>query len=181
VSRAGRTDSLRIMSDLPWSELGLDIQRVRDQERTQLQLLKRMTNYAYTKGCRRTYLLQYFGDASQAQRNCQTCDVCTGKALNNAVKTASPRKGHSGPTKLAKATHSVLAVEELKHWRRELAKELGVPAFVILHDKTLLALASALPTNRREFLSVKGAGEARWERFGPHIIRICAAARAAGH
>jgi ATP-dependent DNA helicase RecQ len=78
-----------------------------------------------------------------------------------------------------RASHNELAASELRRWRRELAKDLNVPAFIIFNDKTLLALASALPVDRNSFLSVKGTGAARWERFGPKVVEICLLARAA--
>jgi ATP-dependent DNA helicase RecQ len=77
--------------------------------------------------------------------------------------------------------YSVLAVEELKKWRRELSQDLGVPPFIIFNDATLYALAAALPVNKEEFMAVKGTGESRWERFGPKITQVCIMARAAGH
>ena len=52
---------------------------------------------------------------------------------------------------------------------------------MIFNDATMFALAAALPINREEFLSVRGAGDATWERFGPKILEICVIARAAGH
>ena len=45
----------------------------------------------------------------------------------------------------------------------------------------MYGLAAALPITEEEFLSVKGAGDATWERFGPKIVEICLMARAAGH
>ena len=48
---------------------------------------------------------------------------------------------------------------------------------MIFNDKTLLALATALPTDRTQFLSLKGTGETQWERFGPKVVEICKGAR----
>ena len=77
--------------------------------------------------------------------------------------------------------YSILAVEELKRWRKELAQSLDVSAFIIMNDVMFYALAAALPVSKAEFLAVKGTGESRWERFGPKISQICLMARAAGH
>jgi ATP-dependent DNA helicase RecQ len=77
--------------------------------------------------------------------------------------------------------YSELASTELRRWRKELAKDLDVPPFIIFNDATLLGLAAALPTDRESFLAVKGTGESRWERFGPKVVEICLMARAAGH
>ena len=78
-------------------------------------------------------------------------------------------------------SYSELASTELRRWRKDLAKDLGVAPFIIFNDATLLGLSAALPINREDFLSVKGTGESRWERFGPKVVEICLMARAAGH
>jgi ATP-dependent DNA helicase RecQ len=77
--------------------------------------------------------------------------------------------------------YSELAATELRRWRKELAKDLQVPPFIIFNDETLRGLAAALPIDREGFLAVKGTGESRWERFGPKVVEICLMARAAGH
>jgi ATP-dependent DNA helicase RecQ len=79
------------------------------------------------------------------------------------------------------AHHSELAELELRRWRRELARELDVPPYIIFNDATIRALATTLPVDRASFLGVKGAGESRWERFGPKVVEISRLARAAGH
>ncbi len=170
---AGKT--IRALERVPFHALGLDLTRVREQERRALLLLRRMTDYAYAKRCRRAFLLSYFGEQG-LNATCDGCDVCRGPRM--ARKAATPR-AREKPT--PNAPENPLAVEELRRFRRELSKDLGIPPFIIFNDATLFAFASALPTNREEFLAVKGAGEARWERFGPKVVEICVLARAAGH
>jgi ATP-dependent DNA helicase RecQ len=171
----GRT--IQTLKDVPYSELGLNLDGVREQERRSLLLLKRMTEYAYSKQCRRAYILRYFGEI--LEERCAGCDVCSGnrvKARPGARAPLPPPAGH-----LDVGGHSELALGELKAWRRELARDLGIPPYIIFNDATLLALATALPLDREEFLRVKGTGESRWERFGVKIREICLLARAAGH
>jgi ATP-dependent DNA helicase RecQ len=158
-----------------WSELGVDLRRLRAQERNQLLLLKRMTDYAYTKRCRRAFVLRYFGEEVPFGQSCGSCDVCVGPRLSLTPRVASSASVRALPEK-----YSALAAEELKRWRRELAQDLGIPSFIIFNDATLFGLAAALPTTKEEFLAVKGTGAARWERFGPKITQICLTARAAG-
>ena len=77
--------------------------------------------------------------------------------------------------------YSELASTELRRWRKDLAKDLGIAPFIIFNDATLLGICAALPVDRESFLAVKGTGESRWERFGPKVVDICLMARAAGH
>ncbi|MCC6333018.1 MAG: ATP-dependent DNA helicase RecQ [Myxococcales bacterium] len=174
---AGRT--IAVLRQEPWTALGVDLSRLREQERNQLLLLKRMTDYAYAKRCRRAFLLRYFGESVPFSQACGSCDVCAGPRLKVAAARSATAHGAAGARALPER-YSNLAAEELKRWRRELAQDLGVPPFIIFNDATLYALAAALPTTRAEFLRVKGTGESRWERFGPLVTKVCLMARASG-
>jgi ATP-dependent DNA helicase RecQ len=68
--------------------------------------------------------------------------------------------------------------ESLRQVRREIAEELGVPAFVVFSDKTLRELACARPETRGEMMTVKGVGEAKWESFGPRFLETIRTAAA---
>ncbi|MBL9039549.1 MAG: HRDC domain-containing protein, partial [Archangium sp.] len=174
---SGRT--IAALSTEPWSTLGVDVSRVREQERAQMLLLKRMTDYAYVKRCRRAFVLRYFGEAVPFSQSCGSCDVCSGPKLAVKKAASSPPRGPTGERVLP-TQYSAMAAEALKRWRRELAADLGVPPFIIFNDATLYGLAAALPASRDEFMRVKGTGESRWERFGPKVVDICVMARAAG-
>jgi superfamily II DNA helicase RecQ len=62
----------------------------------------------------------------------------------------------------------------IKEWRAAEAKRLKVPAYVVLHDRTLAALAHARPGNPKELLGIDGIGPAKVERFGEDLLRLCA-------
>src|SRR5437773_2212206 len=49
-------------------------------------------------------------------------------------------------------------VEALRHWRREEASRRSVSAFVVLHDRTLVAIARSVPRSRTELGAVPGVG-----------------------
>jgi len=78
----------------------------------------------------------------------------------------------SEPDPLLEADPELLG--RLKQWRTEKAHEQGVPPYVVLHDKTLAALASVRPGNVSELLEVKGIGPSKAERFGEAILEILA-------
>ncbi|MFZ1087355.1 MAG: ATP-dependent DNA helicase RecQ [Terracidiphilus sp.] len=61
----------------------------------------------------------------------------------------------------------------LKEWRAAEAKRLGVPAYLILPDRTLAAVAHTRPANPRQLLEISGMGPAKVERFGAAIIELC--------
>jgi ATP-dependent DNA helicase RecQ len=170
---AGRT--IRALEQVPFRELGVDLNRVREQQRRALLHLKQMTDYAYTRRCRRAFILGYFGQQDLAS-SCGNCDVCAGSRMPRLAPVAKPASTPGKPEH-----YSELAATELRRWRKGLAKDLQIAPFIIFNDATLLGLAAALPTDRESFLAVKGTGESRWERFGPKVVEICLMARAAGH
>ena len=61
----------------------------------------------------------------------------------------------------------------LKGWRAAEAKRLGVPAFLVLHDRTLNALAAARPANPHELLAIEGMAPSKIGRFGEAILALC--------
>ena len=66
-------------------------------------------------------------------------------------------------------------VLKLRGWRSLEAKRLGVPTFLILHDKTLTAVARARPGTPNQLLAVNGFGPAKVEKFGEAILQLCKA------
>ena len=63
-------------------------------------------------------------------------------------------------------------VEALIAWRRQKCRELNVPAFYVLHQKTLLCIADACPTSREELLEIPGFGPGLWEKYGEEILKV---------
>ena len=64
--------------------------------------------------------------------------------------------------------------ETLRAWRADLAREQGVPAYVILHDKSLRELAAQRPASLAELLAVPGIGQAKAERYGKALLDMLA-------
>jgi ATP-dependent DNA helicase RecQ len=62
--------------------------------------------------------------------------------------------------------------ERLRARRAELARAKGLPAYVICHDKTLVALAHRKPTTRGELLEVHGMGPARVDMYGDALLEV---------
>jgi ATP-dependent DNA helicase RecQ len=60
-------------------------ERRRCYGRTRIEMMR---GYANTSGCRRQYLLAYFGEAYEA--SCGNCDVCLGEAVPDHATTEVP-------------------------------------------------------------------------------------------
>ena len=61
---------------------------------------------------------------------------------------------------------------ELKAWRSGLARERGVPPYVIFPDKTLVALAALRPYEEAALLAVPGIGPKKSVEFGEALLEI---------
>ncbi|MCF0167931.1 MAG: HRDC domain-containing protein, partial [Bacteroidales bacterium] len=57
-------------------------------------------------------------------------------------------------------------------WRNSKASDMNLPAYCIAHQKTLVGIANALPSNYQELLHIKGVGKVFVSQFGPEIIDI---------
>ena len=44
---------------------------------------------------------------------------------------------------------------------------------MILHQSTLMTSASTVPHTKEELLSVKGFGQAKFEKYGEEILSVC--------
>ncbi len=66
-------------------------------------------------------------------------------------------------------------VRVLKDWRRETARDKGVPAYVVMHDSTLETIAAVRPQDERALASVPGIGPAKLEAYGDDLLALCAA------
>jgi ATP-dependent DNA helicase RecQ len=60
----------------------------------------------------------------------------------------------------------------LKTWRSAEARRKSLPAYVIFHDSTLAALATARPQDLNSLLRVKGVGPAKVDAYGEAVLRI---------
>jgi ATP-dependent DNA helicase RecQ len=61
--------------------------------------------------------------------------------------------------------------EKLRLLRLAISKKLGVPPYVVFHDKTLMAMAAHKPKNREEFLWISGVGEQKAEQFADAFLK----------
>ncbi len=66
--------------------------------------------------------------------------------------------------------------QALRRWRLETAKAQEVPPYVVFHDTTLAAIASARPRTRVELGAIPGVGAAKLDRYGSAILAVLEAA-----
>jgi len=60
----------------------------------------------------------------------------------------------------------------LKSLRLHLAREKGVPAYLIFNDATLLEMAARKPKTEADLLQVPGVGPAKLEKYGAAFLKL---------
>ena len=91
-----------------------------------------------------------------------------------ATPDAQPGTEPPDPPPLDDEQAALLAA--LKALRLQLAKERGVPAFVVFHDRTLIDMAQRRPRTEEEFAQVNGVGAAKLEQFAAPFLAAIAEA-----
>jgi ATP-dependent DNA helicase RecQ len=101
----------------------------------------------------------------------------TKKKSRKKSKKKSTRKKKTSSLKPAtnSAGEQISLLAELKSLRSQIARQRRIPLFKVLHDKTLLAIAVARPSDREELLDIHGMGEAKVRRYGKRILECVAA------
>ena len=67
----------------------------------------------------------------------------------------------------------------LRAWRSEIARQRGVPAYVVLHDSTIDGIAAARPATLGELRGIAGIGDKKLEHYGDELLALVRAADAA--
>ncbi|MBA3557931.1 MAG: HRDC domain-containing protein [Gemmatimonadaceae bacterium] len=162
-----------------WSSLGR-------RRRADLAKLDAVQRYAYATGCRRGFVLRYFGDPA-AKNTCEGCDNCLGTHKKRDAgsgrtkvpklgKLPNPKRQRSGtPAESSEAQpalsgRDVLLLATLKELRGTIAREDKVPAYVVFADRTLTDLAASRPGTLMAMQTVRGIGPAKLEKYGARFL-----------
>jgi ATP-dependent DNA helicase RecQ len=62
--------------------------------------------------------------------------------------------------------------DALRERRRTIAKEQGVPPYVIFHDSTLREMAAAKPQDRRALSEITGVGARKLDAYGDAFLEV---------
>jgi hypothetical protein len=101
----------------------------------------------------------------------------TGKYLDAKAKAAldtPSMKSHT--TKAVDDTSGIVnhpaLFSKLKEWRNKKAREMALPHYMIIPQKTMVTLANYMPQSMRALKLVKGMGTKKSEKFGEELIEI---------
>jgi ATP-dependent DNA helicase RecQ len=95
-----------------------------------------------------------------------------------------PRRGTAGGSGAAAGSGRPAAAElppeaepvfeRLRAWRTSVAKELGMPPYVIFHDATLRLIAASPPSTLNELRQINGVGDTKLDKYGRQILEVLA-------
>ena len=131
--------------------------------------------FVESKKCRHRQICTHFGETPKWE-GCNACDVCgsgaewLGKpaaAGKIAGKKRLPLRAVAAPVAGSEAEE---LREYLREWRRAMAKENGVPAYIVLHDSSLEEICRRQPKVLAELREIPGIGERKAEVYGQEIL-----------
>ncbi len=102
-------------------------------------------------------------------KGAQTVQLRRDERPHKGYKSKSVRTAAALPVD-AGAEHSRPLFEKLRQLRLTISKDLGVPPYVVFHDKTLKEMAARKPTTRAELLEVSGVGERKADQYGERFL-----------
>ena len=106
---------------------------------------------------------------SATSRSSRSLRAVGGRSEDAALLPAWSDEVHV-PDDEAEADPDLLA--ELKTWRTDKAREAGLPAYCILPNATLEALAVMRPTSDTALRRVKGIGDKTAETYGEELLAL---------
>jgi ATP-dependent DNA helicase RecQ len=91
--------------------------------------------------------------------------------LRRAVtKAGKPARGERAKPTVSSENAGLLSA--LKAERLAIARELSLPAYTILHDRSLIELAERRPLSLAGFSGIHGIGQAKLEKFGDRFLAV---------
>ena len=143
------------------------------------QRYHKIRDFAESGRCRHLQICTHFGETPKWS-SCAACDVCGSvpEWMTTARRQAAVRKAR-GTVAASPASRPVPAVEPdselrdyLREWRRNRAKEQGMPAYVVLHDTSLEEICRTRPCSIAALMEITGIGERKAELYGKEILAV---------
>ena len=160
---------------LPGRMLELTQEDIDKHKQVELEKLAKIMEYCNSKGCLRSYILEYFNETPSFTR-CGNCSVCGSESdgtkkeamdelLTNILTTASP---DSDSRTLNKGDEGLL--KNLKGLRGKIARRTGMPENKVFDDDMLEIIAAVKPTTRKQMLKIDGIGDFNGQLYADEFL-----------
>jgi ATP-dependent DNA helicase RecQ len=89
-----------------------------------------------------------------------------------AIRTKSRRGDIAQPSSGKVETGHPALLGALRAWRSQVARQRGVPAYVVLHDSTIDGIATSRPTTLTQLRGIPGIGDKKLEHYGDELVAL---------
>jgi ATP-dependent DNA helicase RecQ len=96
----------------------------------------------------------------------------TAGARNRAIRTRSRRGDLAPPSAGQGEAGNPALLGALRAWRSGMARQRGVPAYVVLHDSTIDGIATSHPVTLEQLRGIPGIGDKKLEHYGEELIAL---------
>ena len=167
------------------------------QRALRVEQLALVAKFAEGNQCRMLGLVRHFGDSEDSGQPCGRCDVCephariaasslgplpklpaaavagAGKRGRKTGKRRARRAARTPAVALPSTGASAPLVATLRAWRLKEAKKKHVPAFRILTNRALVAIAEARPASPEALRGVAGVGPKVLQTYSAQLVGLC--------
>lgn len=129
-------------------------------------LISQMVSEGYLRQTEEQYSVLKLGDTAPLMKEDARVMLRTWKAKEPEKKKKTAKvKSTDGLTSAGSELFEVL-----RKLRMEIARENGVPPYIVFNDKTLIDMCVKLPATEEEFLEVSGVGENKRKKYGRQFL-----------
>lgn len=129
-------------------------------------LISQMISEGYLRQTEEQYSVLKLGDTAPLMKEDARVMLRTWKAKEPEKKKKTAKvKSTDGLTSAGSELFEVL-----RKLRMEIARENGVPPYIVFNDKTLIDMCVKLPATEEEFLEVSGVGENKRKKYGRQFL-----------
>ena len=188
AGRAGRdgqpSDCVLLWQKRDVGLLAYFIEKINDpaEKERSWQRYHEICRYAQSRACRHRQICLHFGETPKWS-SCGACDVCgsapewigrVAEKVEAGTAVPAARGARSSRTSAERPVAPVNGElrDYLRVWRRETARKLDIPAFVVMHDTSLEELCRAMPDSLAGIRRVPGFGERKTAAYGDQILAV---------
>ena len=129
-------------------------------------LISQMVSEGYLRQTEEQYSVLKLGDTAPLMKEDARVMLRTWKAKEPEKKKKTAKvKSTDGLTSAGSELFEVL-----RKIRMEIARENGVPPYIVFNDKTLIDMCVKLPATEEKFLEVSGVGENKRKKYGRQFL-----------
>jgi ATP-dependent DNA helicase RecQ len=142
-----------------------------EEKRRGWERYDQIRRFVESRACRHLQICSHFGENAK-WKSCSACDVCAGEPEWLLEPVAPARRKSKSAERHFEGAPELYAA--LREWRLNTARQRKIPAFTVMHDRSLEELCRAQPQSLAGLRHVHGFGERKTDMYGAEILQIVA-------